>query len=59
MVPKVYLNDMDKLSTKLKGGFLKSGYPKSSILVGFSMFFNINIINHPAIGVPPFYETSK
>ena len=38
MVPKVYLNDMDKLSIKLKGGFLKSGYPKSSTLVGFSMF---------------------
>ena len=32
---------------------INGGTPKSSTLIGFSL------INHPAIGVPPFMETPK
>ena len=44
---------MEFLLAKDLAGFLKSWYPQNIyMLIGFS------IINHPAIGVPPYMETS-
>ena len=38
------------------GGFLKWGYPQ---IIHFNrILIRLSIINHPAIGVPPFMETS-
>ena len=38
----------------IRWGFLKWGYPKSSQILHFILV--VFVINHPAIGVPPFQE---